>query len=126
LRALAARVEHERLVVDLRSGDYAAMWQPSAGVAPRVLAVRVLEDRGGVLRPVSWSAKHGKGLLARELLQSRTSRIPVRRAEQVAAAAERIGYGVRWRAAVAGSPALDLFVSNPAARSVSSVAGRRV
>lgn len=108
--ALAPRVDHERLVVDLRSSDYAAMWRPSARQAPRVLGVRVLEDRAGTLLPVSWSAKHGKGLLARELLRSHTSRTPLRTAEHVAAAAERIGYYARLRTPVAGSPALDLIL----------------
>ncbi|MGZ4613977.1 MAG: YaaA family protein [Actinomycetes bacterium] len=110
--AVASRVDGERLVVDLRSSDYAAMWQPTGAPARRVLGVRVLEDRGGVLRPMSWSAKHGMGLLARELLRSHTSRTPVRTVDHVAAAAERIGYGVQRRAAEVGGGGggLDLIV----------------
>jgi cytoplasmic iron level regulating protein YaaA (DUF328/UPF0246 family) len=108
--ALPPRVDGERLVVDLRSSDYAAMWQPTAEQASRVLAVRVLEDRAGTLRAVSWSAKHGKGLLARELLRSHTSRTPVRSVEDVTAAAERIGYAARPTCTVAGTPRLDLIV----------------
>jgi uncharacterized protein len=115
---VAPRIEDEQLVVDLRSSDYAAMWQPGPTQVSRVLTIRVLEDRGGRLQSVSWSAKHGKGLLARELLRSHTTRRPVRTVDDVAAAAERIGYDVLPRAA-AGSlpgvrgplgPGLDLIV----------------
>jgi uncharacterized protein len=101
---LHPRVEGEGLVVDLRSSDYAAMWQPAPEHAARVLSVRVLEDRGGRLQGVSWSAKHGKGLLARELLRSHTTRRPVRTIDDVAAAAVRIGYDARSRAPVVGAP----------------------
>jgi cytoplasmic iron level regulating protein YaaA (DUF328/UPF0246 family) len=111
---MAPSVEDEQLVVDLRSSDYAAMWQPGPAQVSRVLAIRVLEDRGGRLQAVSWSAKHGKGLLARELLRSHTTRRPVRTIDDVAAAAERIGYDVRARvdeaAGVRGLPGLDLVV----------------
>jgi cytoplasmic iron level regulating protein YaaA (DUF328/UPF0246 family) len=105
---LAARIAPEALIVDLRSSDYAAMWQPTPESASRVLIVRVLEDRGGRLQSVSWSAKHGKGLLARELLRTDSTGQPVRTIEDVAAAAERIGYDVRPRAAVGDSRGLDL------------------
>ena len=69
-----------------------------------MLTIRVLEDRGGRLQPVSWSAKHGKGLLARELLRSHSARRPVRTIDDVAAAAMRIGYDVRPRATVVAAP----------------------
>jgi hypothetical protein len=83
-----------------------------------VVTVRVLEDRGGRLQSVSWSSKHGKGLLARELLRGDSARRPVRTAEDIASAAGRIGYGVQPRAAVTGlpgvpgqlGPGLDLIV----------------
>jgi uncharacterized protein len=101
---LAPRIDDEQLVVDLRSSDYAAMWQPGPTQISRVLTIRVLEDRGGRLQSVSWSAKHGKGLLARELLRSDTTRRPVRTVDDVAAAAERIGYDVLPRAAAGSSP----------------------
>jgi cytoplasmic iron level regulating protein YaaA (DUF328/UPF0246 family) len=113
--ALAPRLVAEELVVDLRSTDYAAMWQPSPQVADRVVTIRVLEDRGGRLQSVSFSAKHGKGLLARELLRTSTS---VQSIDDVAAAADRIGYGVLPRAAVDTpgtrgllGPGLDLIVA---------------
>ena len=108
--ALAPRVDAEALVVDLRSTDYAAMWQPSPAQAARVVTVRVLEDRGGRLQPVSWSSKHGKGLLARELLRSDSARRPVRTVDDVAAAAGRIGYEVRDLAFDGHVTRLDLVV----------------
>ena len=117
--SLAPRIDGEQLVVDLRSSDYAAMWQPAPSQADRVVTVRVLEDRGGRLQPVSWSAKHGKGLLARELLRSHSARRPVCTIDDVAAAAMRIGYDARPRADVGADapgvrgplgPGLDLIV----------------
>jgi cytoplasmic iron level regulating protein YaaA (DUF328/UPF0246 family) len=100
--ALEPRLLAEELVVDLRSSDYAAMWQPAPEHAERVVTVRVLEDRDGRLQSVSWSAKHGKGLLARELLRNHSA--PLATIDDVAAAAARIGYAVRPRAAVTGAP----------------------
>jgi cytoplasmic iron level regulating protein YaaA (DUF328/UPF0246 family) len=102
--ALAPRIEAAELVVDLRSSDYAAMWQPAPSQVGRVVTVRVLEDRGGRLQAVSWSSKHGKGLLARELLRANSARSPVRKFDDVAAAAGRIGYGVLPRATVTSAP----------------------
>jgi cytoplasmic iron level regulating protein YaaA (DUF328/UPF0246 family) len=119
--ALRPRIEGEQLVVDLRSSDYAAMWQPAPESVSRVLTVRVLEDRAGRLQAISWSAKHGKGLLARELLRTHTSRHPVRTIDDVAAAAVRIGYDVRPRADLGAAapgvrgllgPGLDVIVRN--------------
>ena len=102
--SLARRIDEAGLVVDLRSSDYAAMWQPAPSQLGRVLAVRVLEDRGGRLQAVSWSSKHGKGLLARELLRSDSDRRPLRTADDVAAAAGRIGYRVQPRASLTSAP----------------------
>ena len=114
---LAPRIDDEDLVVDLRSSDYSAMWQPAPSQADRVVTVRVIEDRGGRLQPVSWSSKHGKGLLARELLRTHSGRREVRSIDDVAAAAARIGYDVRPSAtavisasALRGPSGLDLIV----------------
>jgi cytoplasmic iron level regulating protein YaaA (DUF328/UPF0246 family) len=107
---LEPRVESERLVVDLRSSDYAAMWQPAPQHAERVVSVRVLEDRGGRLLSVSWSAKHGKGLLARELVRADTSRRPVCSVGQVADAGRRLGYRVVEEAAEHRGSRLDLIL----------------
>jgi hypothetical protein len=102
--SLARRIGSEQLVVDLRSSDYAAMWQPAPLQAGRVVTVRVLEDRAGRLQAVSWSSKHGKGLLARELLAADSARSPVQTVEDVAAAAGRIGYRVIPRVTVNRAP----------------------
>jgi uncharacterized protein len=111
-RAMSERLEGAGLVVDLRSSDYAAMWVPAEHEKECLVSVRVVEQRNGVLRPVSWSAKHGKGLLARELLRSSTARSPIRTLEDVASAGERIGYrGIPRRLATGW--ALDLVVPAP-------------
>jgi hypothetical protein len=59
-----------RLVVDLRSSDYAAMWRPRPPIADRVVSVRVLSPlpRGG-LGVVSYNSKYAKGQLAAALLE---------------------------------------------------------
>ena len=66
---LAAHVG-DRLVVDLRSGAYAALWAPGANA----VTVRVLHEReaGGVIKRavVSHFNKATKGRLARALLES--------------------------------------------------------
>ena len=113
--ALLPRVDGEQLVVDLRSSDYAAMWQPAPSHASRVVVVRVLEERCGRLQSVSWSSKHGKGLLARQLLTTHSARRPARTVEDVITAAGRIGYEARPRSAGDGLVGLDLVV--PAAPS---------
>ncbi len=60
------------LVVDLRSTDYRAMWQPSkTGVGTnRVATVRVLNRRpSGSLGVISYPSKHHKGRLAAALVR---------------------------------------------------------
>ena len=96
---LAPAVDAAGLVVDLRSTDYAAMWQPAAAQRDVVVPVRVLEERrlpdGTVVRrPMSWPSKHGKGRLARDLLRTHTTSRPLRRVGQVADAGRRLGYQV--------------------------------
>ena len=54
-----------RLVVDLRSGPYAALAR-----VPHAVQVRVLRDSGGRRTVVSHDNKHTKGLLARALCES--------------------------------------------------------
>ena len=59
-------------VVDLRSTDYAAMWQPTANsaVAGRLIAIRVLSPTpSGRLAVVSYRSKLAKGRLAAALLE---------------------------------------------------------
>jgi uncharacterized protein len=68
------------LVVDLRSGAYAAL-----GRAPGAVAVRVLRESGGVRTVISHDNKHTKGLLARTLCEH-----PVRSASGVAEAGRSV------------------------------------
>lgn len=104
-------------VLDLRSGDYAAMWRPAADLRAQVVTVRVLAERGaGAARtvgPVSYHAKWVKGLLARHLLSSRrrpgTVRDLVRAVSDTAAA---LDLRVEDRGTPAG-PALDLVGRYP-------------
>lgn len=62
---------HRGLVVDLRSGGYAAMWTPNPDVARRTVAVRVLHERpDGSRSVVSHFNKATKGRLLRSLLEA--------------------------------------------------------
>ncbi|WP_129839666.1 peroxide stress protein YaaA [Streptomyces sp. RFCAC02] len=74
---LGAALEAEaagRVVLDLRSSAYAAMWRPGGEVARRTVTVRVLQSRivGGVEKRsvVSHFNKATKGRLVRGLLQA--------------------------------------------------------
>jgi hypothetical protein len=68
--ALAAAAGDRGLVVDCRSGPYAAAWAPSGGLAARTVAVRVLQQGPAGRTVVSHSAKHTRGLAARHLLET--------------------------------------------------------
>ncbi|MCW2817410.1 MAG: hypothetical protein JWR42_197 [Marmoricola sp.] len=57
------------LVVDLRSSTYASFWRPSPDLAPRVAAVRVLQQVGSRRTVVSHFNKATKGRLTRALLE---------------------------------------------------------
>ena len=73
-RPVLADVLAERLVrglvVDLRSGDYAAMWRPEPSAADRVVGVRVLSpaQRGGHA-VISFTSKLAKGRLTAALVR---------------------------------------------------------
>lgn len=58
------------LIVDLRSGDYAAMWRPDRSTAGRVVTVRVLSPapRGGHA-VISFTSKLAKGRLTAALVR---------------------------------------------------------
>jgi hypothetical protein len=82
------------LVIDLRSGDYAAMWRPDARTAARTVTVRVLSPTpAGGRAVVSYPSKFAKGRLAAALLGRRSVGDPVRDIEDVAAAWRTIGAG---------------------------------
>ena len=57
------------LLVDLRSGMYAAFWRPPAGLAKRVATVRVLHEVAGRRQVVSHFNKATKGRIVRALLE---------------------------------------------------------
>lgn len=56
------------LVVDCRSSTYQSAWVPSAELAARTVAVRVLREQGGRRSVVSHLAKRTRGQVARHLL----------------------------------------------------------
>jgi hypothetical protein len=76
-------------LIDLRSGDYAAMWQPAARgpVAGRLISVRVLSPRpDGTLGVISFASKLAKGRLTAALLERRALGQPVRTVADISAA----------------------------------------
>jgi uncharacterized protein len=100
------------LVVDLRSGVYAALWRPTGDVAGRTVAVRVLQELpDGSRTVVSHFNKATKGRLVRRWLQDGTD---PRDADDLADACERAGYvaelGPRPRAGTVRR--LDVVVSD--------------
>ena len=81
-------------LIDLRSSDYAAMWQPKPGstVAARLIGVRVLSRTpAGRLAVVSYPSKLAKGRLAAALLERQAAGLPVAGAEDVLAAWAQLG-----------------------------------
>lgn len=68
--ALAAALPDDELVVDCRSGGYAAAWKPAGGV---LVAVRAFsESASGARKPISHMAKATRGDVARLVAQART------------------------------------------------------
>jgi cytoplasmic iron level regulating protein YaaA (DUF328/UPF0246 family) len=59
--------EEGSLVVDMRSGAYAAAWKPKRA---ELLAVRAFSEQGGKRQPVSHMAKAVRGEVARALLKA--------------------------------------------------------
>ncbi len=57
------------LLVDLRSGTYAAFWRPRAGSTTNAVSVRVLQESAGVRTVVSHLNKATKGRLVASLLE---------------------------------------------------------
>ena len=101
-------------VLDLRSGAYAAMWAPSAALAGRTAAVRVLHERvvDGVARRsvVSHFNKATKGRLVRALTVAGASPGSV---DELVAALRDLKFAVEERPAAAGRPRqLDVVVAD--------------
>jgi cytoplasmic iron level regulating protein YaaA (DUF328/UPF0246 family) len=86
--ALAKALPDEGLVVDLRSGGYAAAWAPEHAT---VVGVRGFIEHGGGRKVVSHHVKAIRGDVARALLQTRE---PARTPEDVAAIAAAAGHRV--------------------------------
>jgi cytoplasmic iron level regulating protein YaaA (DUF328/UPF0246 family) len=80
--------EEGSLVVDMRSGAYAAAWKPKRA---ELLAVRAFSESGGARKPVSHMAKAVRGEVARALL--RAKRVP-KDPEAAAALAADAGFEV--------------------------------
>jgi hypothetical protein len=76
------------LVVDMRSGAYAAAWKPRRA---ELVAVRAFSESAGARKPVSHMAKAVRGEVARALLEA--GRAP-KDAEAAAALAEAAGFAV--------------------------------
>ncbi len=73
------------LVVDLRSGDYAAMWRPRGELAERTVRVRVLSPLpAGGRGVVSYPSKFAKGQLAAALVRRLAAGDQLRTADDVA------------------------------------------
>ncbi|MEO6500765.1 MAG: peroxide stress protein YaaA [Jatrophihabitantaceae bacterium] len=76
-------------LIDLRSGDYAAMWQPAGRgpLAGRLISVRVLSPRpDGTLGVISFASKLAKGRLTAALLERRAAGQPVDTVADISAA----------------------------------------
>lgn len=100
--ALAAALPDEPgdLIVDMRSGAYAAAWKPRRAT---LLAVRAFSESGGKRKPVSHMAKAVRGDVARALLRSRNVAKDPESAAAIAAAA---GFEVELN-----GPNLDVIVA---------------
>jgi cytoplasmic iron level regulating protein YaaA (DUF328/UPF0246 family) len=91
LESLMPALLDRGLVIDLRSGDYAALWQP-ASPAGRLVSARVLSPRpDGTLGVISFASKLAKGRLAAALLERRAAGHPVEEVADIAAAWQAAG-----------------------------------
>jgi len=117
-------------VLDLRSGDYAAMWQPSGQQARsgQLIEVRVLSPRpDGTLGVISFASKLAKGRLTAAVLERRAAGLPVRAVEDIGAAWSAAGGSDLVERTTARGIALDLITPTAAgpAGSTGSARARR-
>lgn len=101
LQAEAAR----GLVVDLRSGTYAATWRPAPDSRTNLVPVRVLQEAAGVRSVVSHFNKATKGRLVADLLEDGANPATPR---ALAATLSRLGWQVEPKVGAVG---LDVIVS---------------
>jgi cytoplasmic iron level regulating protein YaaA (DUF328/UPF0246 family) len=104
-------------VLDLRSSDYAAMWQPSGQRARvgQLVEVRVLSPRpDGTLGVVSFASKLAKGRLTAALLERRAAGLPVGTSADIAAAWQDAGGSDLVERRTARGSALDLVTATAA------------
>jgi len=95
------------LLVDLRSGTYAAFWRPTPDLARRVARVRVLHESGGVRTVVSHFNKATKGRIVWALLEDgRDPRTPAALAEVL----RSLGWQVEQGPATTRGTQLDVLV----------------
>ena len=96
------------LLVDLRSGTYAAFWRPDASLARRVATVRVLHETAGKRSVVSHFNKATKGRIVRALLEDGARpRSPKALAETLT----RLGWTVEVGEPTAKGTQLDVVVT---------------
>ena len=96
------------LLVDLRSGTYAAFWRPEGDVAARTATVRVLHEVGGTRKVVSHFNKATKGRIVRALLEDGAApRTPAALAD----ALRDLGWTVELGTPGARGTQLDVVVS---------------
>ena len=96
------------LLVDLRSGTYAAFWRPAPDLARRVAGVRVLHEHQGTRKVVSHFNKATKGRLVRGLLEDGANPGSVR---GLATTLERLGWQVEVGAAGKSGTQVDVVVT---------------
>lgn len=104
-----ARLAGNGLVIDLRSGAYAAFWRPPADLAGRIATVRVLHESDGTRKVVSHFNKATKGRIVRDLLtDGGTPRTPAELATQLA----DLGWQVESGPAARGAATLNVIVAD--------------
>ncbi len=96
------------LLVDLRSGTYAAFWRPTPEVSRRVATVRVLHESGGRRTVVSHFNKATKGRIVRALLEDGAD---PRTPKALADTLTRLGWMVELGSPTPKGTRLDVVVS---------------
>lgn len=101
----------DQLVIDMRSGPYAAMWTPSHDRSARVVGVKVMQMRDGRRLAVSHMNKATKGLLVRALCEPAREPASVDEVAHVLAVA---GYAVETTT-VQGRHIIEVMAAAPSA-----------